>query len=197
MDFVYQLYKNVKTYQDLLDINIQYFNGEVDEIITTSIAFYENHDIYVNSKETLIELTYKKVYYCSGGPSIFILNDEQIIRQRSDICFLIDIYTANLLKDYLFSDNRIYVSMYFPNGNYIDNMPLDLDILPISYVNNNIVNIWKRNYIKFSNSKEFTNLGEIENILSNLVECSIISVDFDTDESVENILLSHVNNLIF
>ena len=91
MDYIYQLYKDVKTYEDILDINIRYFNGDVDEILTTSVPFYENYDTYVYSRQTLIELTNKKIYYCCGNPSIHIMNDEHVVKQRSDIYFLIDI----------------------------------------------------------------------------------------------------------
>lgn len=193
MDYIYQLYKDVKTYQDILDINIRYFNGDVDEILTTSVPFYENYDTYVYSRQTLIELTNKKIYYCCGNPSIHIMNDEHVVKQRSDIYFLIDIDTAELLKNYLFTDHRIYVSMYYPNGNYIDNMPLDSETLPLSYSNDDVLTSWLRNHNKFSDSKAYIDLDDIENIFDKLVECSIICVDFDSEEPVENILLSYVN----
>ena len=192
MDYVYQLYKNVRTYQDLLDINIEYFNENVDEILTTSIPFNENYDTYIDSRETLIQLTNNKIYYCCGNPCIYISNEDNSLKQRSDIYFLVTVEFANLLKNYLFNDNRIYTSMSFPNGNYIDNMPCNDDTLPLSYINDDVINVWKRNINKFSNPKSYIESDDIDNIFSNLVECSIISVDFEFVDPVENILLSYI-----
>jgi hypothetical protein len=193
MDYVYQLYKNVKKFQDFIDINIQYFNGEVDELLTTSVAFNDNYDTYINSRDVLIELSNKKILYCCGNPSISISNDEQIVKQRSDIYFLVNVDLANLLKNYLFLDDRIYVSMYYPDGHCIDNIPNNSETVPLSFLNDEVLTSWLRNHNRFSNSKAYIDLDDIDNIFNKLVECSIISVNFDEDEPVENILLSYIN----
>lgn len=83
--------------------------------------------------------------------------------------------------------------MSFPDGNYIDNMDYNNDTLPLSYINDDIINIWVRNVNKFTNSKSYIESDDIDNIFSNLVECSIISVDFEFTEPVENILLAYVD----
>lgn len=195
-----EVYDSVKDYSDLLNTNIMFFKGELEETFYYGSAWgkgedQNNHAIVATNN--LIKLTEKHRIFTVNGQSSY---SDYCTKQRSYLSFYMEENTFEKLYTKLFNDKRIWVICNGPVLNikdynfeeigsvdpYIKSIVLTLDYEePYSVFNKNYAYRYEDD---FSSST-------INNILKSHFYCTIIRKDFCQDPNADDILLEHLEHL--
>ncbi len=170
-----EIYKNVKTFEDLLKTNIDFLEGK-NKI--TFNHFGPINDDHKENIQLLIELTKKGFLTCGGQSPL----DQENIKQRS--------YVEGYIKDELYEKLKSFLidkNVYFVVSDYYGN-------LLYSNFKEDSINLTMYNNVKCTNLHNegiFCETGSIyvNNILQKCVYFSIASTEYGK-EYVEHILFS-------
>ena len=170
-----EIYNSVRDYSDLLETNLMFFKGDIEETFYYGTAWgkgedQNNHSIV--STNNLIELTEKYRIFTVNGQSSY---EDYCTKQRSYLCFYMEEDVFQKIYDKLLNDNSIWV---------VCNGPIDSKIEQIGSVDPEIDRIiltldldepyteWnKKHSYRYEDNFSY---NKVSNILKKLFYCFII-----------------------
>lgn len=202
-------YNNVKNFTDLLETNINFFKGDMEETYYYFAKWGEGedqNDHAIVSTEILIELTEKFRIFTVNGQSSY---SDETTDQRSYLQFYMEKETFEKIKNKLLKDNRIWTIFIIKKDEedifdklfkYFDEYYQYYEISSIDKETKRIVvtldckepySIYRRE-VEARAEHEMTEFATINSILKNLVYCIIINKEFNKGPNVDEILLKYL-----
>ncbi len=189
-------YSNVKTYQDLLDSNIKFFNGTLKKTYYYLAPWGEGedqNDHAIKSTNNLIKLHQLYQVYTVDGQSNYS-DPEYGYYQRSYLGFLVEISTLSKVYEKLLNDPRIWLICTLSNGNTIGSDIDSIEPIDLTLDADEPYTVWS----SVTCLRPHDNMSEFENvnkIIKKLVSCWIICRDFCTPHTADQILVEYFDNI--
>ena len=193
------IYDSVKDYSDLLNTNLLFFKGDLEETFYYCSPWgkgedQNNHAIVATNN--LIELTKKYRIFTVNGQSSY---SDQYTKQRSYLCFYMEAETFEKIYNKLYNDDRIWIIC---NGPVLDKKDYDFEEIGSVDSKKSIVltldcdqpySIWDKKYM-YRYEDNFS-CNNVTNILKKLFYCIIIRKDFSEEPNADDILIECLNNI--
>lgn len=191
------VYKEVKNYSDLLETNLMFFKGEINE------TFYylapcgkgeDQNDHAIVSTNNLIELTEKYRIFTVNGQSSY---SDYCTKQRSYLCFYMEENVFEKIYNKLRNDPRIWVIFY----GALENKDNEYDFYEIASIDTKLqivltldcdepYSIWKSKYCyRYEDELSYKSVNKI---LKGLIYCIIIRKDFCILPNADDVLIEHL-----
>ncbi len=184
-----KIYKNVRNYKDLIEVNKEFIKGNVPYTHYYADSFLMEEDIemdplHIQNAGTLLKLHDRGIYTIEGQSGF---SAEPTILQRSYLEFFLNLTSAFMILPKLFSDDRIYISMTFPDKiRYIDNMPDPVVVLTTD--SGEPFTTWKR-----EGSRDYEYITEMGKDIPH-VACFVIVKNVGSLVTAADIVLQHKLN---
>ena len=196
-------YKKVKDFSDLLQTNLDFFNGKMPETYYYGTSWgkgeCQNNDAEVATKN-LIELTKKHRIFTTNGQSNYY---DKNTDQRSYLVCYMEKQTYNYVYKNLLDDPRIWAVFILTEDHKILNLCSFVNYSEISSLLpnqkriiltlecKNPYRIWTRG-LEAREEYETTKFVNINSILKDTVYCIIICKEWNKGPTADSIILEHL-----
>lgn len=208
-----EIYSRVNTFSDLLETNLKFFKGELEETYYYGAPWgkgEDQNDHVEVATENLIQLTEKHRIFTTNGQSSY---SDKVTDQRSYLICYMEKGTFERVKYSLLNDNRIWVIFFIKKENktildYLKSMFEEGDdyeyyeLSSLEKKKTKIVltldcgspySIWRRSIEeRYENESNYEN---IKNIIKDSVYCLIVCKEWNKEPTADRILLDHLDHL--
>lgn len=201
------MYENVKRFEDLLKINVEFLKGNIKKTYYYCDSFSGGEDSdskHMSQVDILINLNQHLIYTTDGQSG---QSDDSECQQRSYLDFLTTEDFAETLLPLLLTNKKLYVCAMYPDSiRNFDNVPKselvnfssDINnkrdkremVLPLTIDNGIIYTRWKRRRFHDMIADTGGEFPRIDEIHRDLVHFCIICKDFNTTFTAAEILNS-------
>jgi hypothetical protein len=191
------IYSKVNTFSDLLDTNIKFFRGEINETYYYGAPWgkgedQNNHAIV--STENLIKLTKDHRIFSTNGQSSY---SDKVTDQRSYLMFYMEKETFEKIKEKLLKDERIWTIFiqrkdlfFFKNFSITSSLHPSINKIVLTKDVGYPYSIWKCDEEARLEFEE-TCFDNINDILKETIYCLIVCKEWNTEPNADTILLNH------
>lgn len=202
-------YLKVKDFSDLLNTNLKFFKGDLQETYYYCSPWGKGDDQNNHAEvatKNLIELTEKYRIFTIDGQSSY---SDKFIQQRSYLISYMEKETFEKIKEKLLNDNRICTIFFIKKDqpkdsseflNFLKNLFTD-EYYEVSSLSNSIkrlvltldredpYSVWTRDIAaRYDGNSHYKN---INSIIKESVYCLIVCKEWNKDPTADTILLEH------
>lgn len=191
------VYKSIKDFSDLLQSNIDFFNGKLNETYYYGSPWGKGEDQNNHaevSTQNLIELTKNRIFTTNGQSNYY----DKTTDQRSYLVCYMEKDTYNCIHKNLLEDSRIWTVFilakeYSINYSEITSLSPKKKRIILTLDCKQPYSIWTRG-LEAREEYETTVYDNVNNILKETVYCIIVCKEWNKGPSSDSILLEYLNN---